>query len=75
MWPFDIDPQFTALDLLASRCGLHNLVPHLGGLLVLAAERVAVDVVGRVYGGMAEALGDGREVHAVGQQEARVAVS
>jgi hypothetical protein len=43
--------------------------------VVLAADRVAVDVGGCAHGGVAEARGDGRKVHAVGQQEAGVAVA
>jgi hypothetical protein len=56
-------------------CSLHDLVPMRGGGAVLTADGVRVNVGGRAHGGVAEALGDGREVHAVSQQEARVAVS
>lgn len=43
--------------------------------MVLAADGVRIDVGGSAHGRVAEAFGDGREVYAVGQQEARVAVS
>ena len=52
---------------------LHDLVPTQGGGVVLAANGVRVNVGGRPHGRVAEARGDGREVHAVGQQEARPA--
>src|ERR1017187_4527046 len=59
---------------LAAR-SLHDVVPRLRGGVVLAADRVAVDVGGRAYRRVSEAGGDGCEVHAVSQQEARMAVS
>src|ERR1017187_2234642 len=54
---------------------LHEVVPNLGGRLVLAADRVGVNFCGRAHVGVAHARGDGHDVHAPGQQEARVAVS
>ena len=53
---------------------LHDVVPTQSGRMILAADCVRVNVGSRAHGGVSEALGDGREVHAVGQQEARVAV-
>ena len=46
---------------------LHDLVPTKGGGMILAANGVRGNVGGRAPGGVAEARGDGREVHAVGQ--------
>jgi hypothetical protein len=54
---------------------LHDVVPRLCGGVVLAADGVRVNVGSCAYGRVAEPLGHGREVHAVGQQEARMAVS
>ena len=43
--------------------------------MLLATDCVTINISGVAHGGVAEALGDGGEVHAVGQQQARVAVS
>lgn len=45
--------------------GLHNLVPHLSDLPVLAADRVGVNVGSRAHRRVAHALGDGREARAL----------
>jgi len=50
---------------------LHDIFPTQCGGVVLAAHGVRGNV-GRAHGGVAEALGEGREVHAIGQQQARV---
>jgi hypothetical protein len=77
------EPAFLAMKTRSLVYGLwflvprspHDVVPRLSGGVVLAPDRVAVDIGGRSYRRVAEARGDGREVHAVGQQEARMAVS
>ena len=45
---------------------LHGVVPTQGGGVVFAANRVGVANGSRAHRGVAEARGDGREVHALG---------
>ena len=53
---------------------LHDVVPTQGGGVVLAPDGVRVNGRSRAHGGVSQARGGGSEVHAVGQQQARVAV-
>src|ERR1035438_9136766 len=54
---------------------LSDVVPNLGCGAVLAADRVAVDGGGGGHRRVTEAFADGRDVHALLQQEGRVAVT
>jgi len=52
-----------------------NRVPHPGGGVVLAAQRVGVNLGSGANRGVPEAFGDRHQIHAVVQQLARVAVA